>query len=62
MTDGGTEALDREQLDRLASYFDEEVMSAKTTKSLELRFSALLPDDAHNVRWESRSQPLIHNT
>ena len=29
MTDGGTEALDREQLDRLASYFDEEVMSAK---------------------------------
>ncbi len=25
MTDGGAEALDREQLDRLASYFDEEV-------------------------------------
>jgi hypothetical protein len=29
MTDGGAEALDREQLDRLASYFDEEVISAQ---------------------------------
>jgi hypothetical protein len=32
MTDGGVEALDREQLDRLASYFDEEVISAQNYK------------------------------
>jgi hypothetical protein len=28
MTDGSVEALNREQLDRLASYFDEEVIPA----------------------------------
>ena|SRR5215210_1830212 len=32
MTDGGVEALDREQLDRLASYFDEEVTFSKHIK------------------------------
>jgi hypothetical protein len=34
MTDGGVEALNQEQLDRLASYFDEEVMSAQNYKIL----------------------------
>ena len=29
MSEGGVEALNPEQLERLASYFDEEVMSAK---------------------------------
>ena len=32
MTDGGAEALDREQLDRLASCVDEEVTSARHHK------------------------------
>lgn len=32
MTDGGVEELDREQLDRLASYFDEEVTFSKHVK------------------------------
>ena len=58
MSEGGVEALNPEQLERLASYFDEEVMSAKTTKSLGLRFSALLPDEARNVRGEPGLHPL----
>ena len=32
MTDGGVGELDRKQLDRLASYFDEEVISAQNYK------------------------------
>ena len=32
MTDGGVKALNREQLDRLASYFDEEVTFSKHIK------------------------------
>jgi hypothetical protein len=32
MTDGSVEALNQEQLDRLASYFDEEVISAPNYK------------------------------
>jgi hypothetical protein len=32
MTEGGVEALNPEQLERLASYFNEEVMSARNYK------------------------------
>jgi len=32
MSEGGVGALDREQLERLASYFDEEVLSTKEYK------------------------------
>ena len=32
MTDGSVEALNQEQLDRLASYFDEEVTSTRNYK------------------------------
>ncbi len=34
MTDGSVGALNREQLDRLVSYFDEEVTSARNYKAL----------------------------
>ncbi len=34
MTEGGVEALNSEQLERLASYFDEEVISAQNYKTL----------------------------
>jgi hypothetical protein len=58
MSEGGVEALNPEQLERLASYFDEEAYQPQTTKSLGLRFSALLPDAARNVRWEPGLHPL----
>ena len=51
------ETLSEEQLDHLARYSNEEVMSAQK-KSLGIRFSALLPDDARNVRWEPGLHPL----
>jgi hypothetical protein len=55
--DGGG-ALSEEQLERLARYFDEEVIAAQNYKILGLRFRTLLPDDARKVRWEPELHPL----
>ena len=42
MSQGGTGELNQEQLERLASYFDEEAYRLETTKLPEVRFRALL--------------------
>jgi hypothetical protein len=58
--DGGG-ALNEEQLERLARYFDEEVMSSRNYKPPYLgriRLHAQLPDDTRNVRWEPGRDPL----
>jgi hypothetical protein len=44
-------SLDKEQLTRLAQYFDEKVMSIETTKLPEISFCALLSEaGAQQVR------------
>jgi len=54
-------ALSEEQLEHLARYFYEEVMSTRNYKPPylgRLRFHAQLPDDTRNVRWEPGHDPL----
>jgi hypothetical protein len=41
MSEGGVEALNPEQLERLASYFDEEVISAKNYKNPRTKVQCL---------------------
>jgi hypothetical protein len=50
--------LSEEQLERLARYFDEEVISAHNYESIGLRFHTLLPDEARQVHWEPGPYPL----